>query len=305
MNAIDDKLNLLSDLIRKATAAGADGADAVFMGGRSLSLTRRLGRPEWLDRSESADVGLRVFMGKRQAIASSSDLSTDALEELVGRVLTMARSVPEDPYCGLAGPDLLATDRPDLDICDPAEPAAETLVERAARAEDGVFDVIAGEDAVAEIAAMIGAGRTAGIGSPRASLETNTALQLLVGSESFCNGLSSTEAKLSDLALGIYRARAARIPSLAEVEAADAVLVLGEDVLNTAPRIALALRQSVRNIAMEMATQAGIPQWQDAGVRGHAQDANGEGGVSILLSRHARGLFRMSSMCVDGTGRRA
>lgn len=136
MSATDDKLNLLSDLIRKARAAGADGADAVFMGGRSLSLTRRLGRPEWLDRSESADVGLRVFMGKRQAIASSSDLSTDALEELVGRVLTMARSVPEDPYCGLAEPDLLATDHPDLDICDPAEPAAETLVERAARAED-------------------------------------------------------------------------------------------------------------------------------------------------------------------------
>ncbi|MCH8835172.1 MAG: TldD/PmbA family protein, partial [Proteobacteria bacterium] len=71
MNAADDKLNLLADLIRKATAAGADGADAVFMGGRSLSLTRRLGRPEWLDRSEGADVGLRVFIGKRHAIAPS------------------------------------------------------------------------------------------------------------------------------------------------------------------------------------------------------------------------------------------
>ncbi len=141
MSAADDKLNLLGDLIHKATAAGADGADAVFIGGRSLSLTRRLGRPEWLDRSESADVGLRVFMGKRQAIASSSDLSTEALEELVGRVLTMARSVPEDPYCGLAEPDLLATDRPDLDICDPAEPAADVLVEWATRAEDAARGV--------------------------------------------------------------------------------------------------------------------------------------------------------------------
>jgi len=141
------------------------------------------------------------------------------------------------------------------------------------RVEDDLFEQLTPTDAVAAVTTLLTSGRVAGIGSPRASLETNTALQALVGSENFCNGLSSVEAQLSELALSIYRARAARLPSVTEVEAADAIVILGEDVLNTAPRIALALRQSVRNTELAMAKIAGIPQWQDAGVRGHAQGA--------------------------------
>jgi len=78
---------------------------------------------------------------------------------------------------------------------------------------------------------------------------------------------------LIDLALSIQREGGARTPSLTDVEAADAILILGEDVLNTAPRIALAVRQAVRAEAFTMAQEAGIPGWQDAGVRGHAQQA--------------------------------
>ena len=78
---------------------------------------------------------------------------------------------------------------------------------------------------------------------------------------------------LIELALSIQREGGARTPSLTDVEAADAVLILGEDVLNTAPRIALAVRQAVRAEALTMAQEAGIPGWQDAGVRGHAQRA--------------------------------
>lgn len=129
-------LDTLTDLIAKARAAGADAADAVTVSSISLSHARRLGSPEHVERSESTDVGLRVFVGKRQAIVSSSDLSADALGELVERAVAMARSVPEDPYCGLAEPEMLATAIPDLDMCDPVEPTADALVQLAAQAED-------------------------------------------------------------------------------------------------------------------------------------------------------------------------
>jgi len=129
-------LNTLTDLIAKAQAAGADAADAVSVSSISLSHARRLGSPEHVERSESTDTGLRVFVGKRQAIVSSSDLSADSLGELVDRAVAMARSVPEDLYCGLADPELLATAIADLDICDPVEPSADDLVDMAAKAED-------------------------------------------------------------------------------------------------------------------------------------------------------------------------
>lgn len=139
-----DVLNLLEDLIRKAKAAGADAADAVLFDSASVSLTQRLGQPERLERSESGDLGLRVFLGKRQAIVSSTDRSARALEELVDRAVAMARVVPEDPFCGLADPEQLARSWPDLDVCDPAEPSADEMIEHAriaeeaARAVDGV-----------------------------------------------------------------------------------------------------------------------------------------------------------------------
>ena len=129
-------LTLLDSIIGKATAAGADAADAVFMESVSLSLAQRLGKREHLARSESADLGLRVFIGARQAIVSSSDSSVPVMDELVERAVAMARSVPEDPFCGLADPGQLAVDFPDLEVCDEQEPDAETLSERAAEAED-------------------------------------------------------------------------------------------------------------------------------------------------------------------------
>jgi PmbA protein len=136
MHDTDKNLGLLADLIGRATRAGADGADAVFVEGISLSLAQRLGEPESVERSEAADVGLRAFIGKRQAIVSSSDTSSDALDELVERAVAMARAVPEDPHCGLADEGLLASHFPDLDICERHEPTPERLAEMAGRAED-------------------------------------------------------------------------------------------------------------------------------------------------------------------------
>jgi PmbA protein len=134
--AAEDALTLLTDLIAKAKAAGAHAADAVLVDSSSLSVAYRLGNPEKVERSESGDIGLRLFIGKRQAIVSSVDRSSLALDELVERAVAMARIVPEDPFCGLADPEQLARDVPHLDICDPAEPAPEALVDQARRAED-------------------------------------------------------------------------------------------------------------------------------------------------------------------------
>ncbi len=136
-----EALGILEDLIGLARSAGADAADAVFVDGTSLSKTVRLGEPEHLERSEGRDVGLRVFIGKRQAMVSSSDTSPDALKELSSRAVAMARAVPEDPYCGLADPEMLAGDVPDLESCDNFEPDADHLSDLATRAEEAAMAV--------------------------------------------------------------------------------------------------------------------------------------------------------------------
>ena len=131
-----DALNLLDDLIAKAKAAGAEAADALVVGSVALSHAQRLGQVERLEREESQDLGLRVLIGKRQAMASSTDTSPAALAELVERAVAMARSVPEDSYCGLAEPGDVARQLPELDICDPAEPGTALLIERARASEE-------------------------------------------------------------------------------------------------------------------------------------------------------------------------
>ncbi|MEI6558689.1 MAG: TldD/PmbA family protein [Rhodospirillaceae bacterium] len=141
MTADAAALDLLHDLIGKALTAGADAADALLYDAASLSLTRRLGKIERLERSESCDLGLRVLIGKRQAIVSSSDRSPPALAALVERAVAMARAVPEDPWCGLADPDQLVTGIVELDICDPGEPGAETLIEQVGIAEEAALAV--------------------------------------------------------------------------------------------------------------------------------------------------------------------
>jgi PmbA protein len=136
-----DALDILTDLIGRARRAGADAADAVLFEGASISHAQRLGKVEKLERSEGYDLGLRVFVGKRQAIVSSNDRSARALNELVERALTMARAVPEDPFAGIADPEQIARSWPDLDSADPEEPAASDLIERARIAEEAARDV--------------------------------------------------------------------------------------------------------------------------------------------------------------------
>jgi len=129
-------LEILTDLVASACRSGADAADAVMFKSAHLGLRQRLGKPEMLERSESQDLGLRVFVGKRQASVSSTDPSPKALAELVERAVAMARLAPEDIYCGIADADAIARKFPELDLNDPSEPSPEALEARARETEE-------------------------------------------------------------------------------------------------------------------------------------------------------------------------
>lgn len=111
-----------------------------------------------------------------------------------------------------------------------------------------------------------------GIGSPRASLEANYALMKLAGPEHFLDGMAPKESSLVRLALSILRNGSARSVSLQEAGQADAVFILGEDVTHTAPMLALSLRQAARQVCVQKAAKANIPEWHDAAVRELAQE---------------------------------
>ncbi|HEU0066869.1 MAG TPA: metallopeptidase TldD-related protein [Sphingomonas sp.] len=129
------------EIVERAKAAGVDAADAVFAADASLDVSVRLGELEDVGRSESAELGLRVFVGQRTASVSTSDLSSDALAALVERAVAMAREAPEDRWAGLAPRErLMHGDPPLLDIDDLAsgdgEPSPASLRDAALAAED-------------------------------------------------------------------------------------------------------------------------------------------------------------------------
>lgn len=125
------------DLVERARRAGADAADAVYGASSAEGIQVRLGKLEDVERSESEHMSLRVFIGQRSASIGSSDLSPQALDELAGRAVAMARAAPEDSYAGLAPEELLSSPPwPELDLIDPAEPSPQALRDRAEEAED-------------------------------------------------------------------------------------------------------------------------------------------------------------------------
>jgi NADH-quinone oxidoreductase subunit G len=146
---------------------------------------------------------------------------------------------------------------------------------RSARArQDAKFAEIPKADALDRFSSLAAAGKMIGIGSPRASLEANFALRSLVGAENFYAGVSDGEYRLLGEMLGILRQGPAPA-SLHQLEHADAAFVLGEDVTSVAPRMALTLRQTVRQVFLEKAEKMGVPRWQDHAVRELAQKDHG------------------------------
>ncbi|MDP5086352.1 MAG: TldD/PmbA family protein [Yoonia sp.] len=132
-------LSALSDqILQAAKNAGADAADAIAVDGTSISITVREGALEQAERSEGIDIGLRVFVGKRQACVSSSDTKPQTLVQMAERAVAMAKEAPEDPHAGLADPSQLTTNiaTEALELFDPSdEPDPAALQDDAARAE--------------------------------------------------------------------------------------------------------------------------------------------------------------------------
>ncbi len=127
--------DLAERLVAAAKRAGADAADAIALRSVSLSVNVRDGAVEESERAESDDVGLRVLIGRRQAVVSTNDLHADGLDTLAARAVAMARAAPEDKFAGLADPALLAKSFPDLDLLDPVMPGVDVLEARAKEAE--------------------------------------------------------------------------------------------------------------------------------------------------------------------------
>ena len=135
---------------------------------------------------------------------------------------------------------------------------------------------ISRDDAMRQAAEMLDTSSgLVGIGSPRASLESNYALRKLVGKDRFFTGMSENENHLISEVFDILRNGPARSASLDDIRKADAVFVLGEDVLNTAPMAGLNIRQAIRNQPMEGVEEMGIPEWHDAAVREVVQGEHG------------------------------
>ncbi|WP_170596535.1 TldD/PmbA family protein [Ruegeria arenilitoris] len=150
--------NEMLDLARKA---GAEAADTIVIGGSSVSVEVRGGALEHAERAENTDVGLRVFIGKQQAIVSGSDSRPETLAAMAERAVAMAREAPEDPFAGLADPEQLASDFSvgSLELFDPTpEPSADALMQDALTAEAAAL-AVEGVTQVSDAAASYGTHR--------------------------------------------------------------------------------------------------------------------------------------------------
>src|SRR5215831_11336453 len=137
-----DSQAALAALIDYAKTAGADASEASLASRESISAEVRMGELEGMEREEGRSVALRAFIGKRQAAASSTDLSASGLKALAARVVAMASAAPEDKYCGLLEAKYLAQKAlPDLDQADTARPGPQQLLELAKICEAASLEI--------------------------------------------------------------------------------------------------------------------------------------------------------------------
>lgn len=142
MLSVEQARERVADLVSRARRAGADASDVFYSGEAATQVSMRLGALEDVERSESEDISVRVFVGKRSASASTADFSPAALTALAERVVAMARQAPEDAYAGLAPEALLLTEGlPKLDLDDGADVSPQQLRKQALIAEDAARSV--------------------------------------------------------------------------------------------------------------------------------------------------------------------
>jgi PmbA protein len=133
--------DIAAKLLSTAKAKGADAADLVIAHEQSLSVMRRHQKPEAVERAESFDIGLRVFVGHKSAIVSSTYNNMAHLTDMAEKAIAMARAVPDDEYAGLADPALLADTKnlPALDLYDPTILTPDEMVKMADEMEEAAL----------------------------------------------------------------------------------------------------------------------------------------------------------------------
>ncbi len=134
-------INFLNMITDKAKKKGADSADAISMSSQSISVSQRLGKKEDLERSESSGFGLRVFIGKKQAIVSSTDHSDNEIDELIQRAIDMAKVAPDDPYVGISDLNTSSKNLKKLNLLDSFEPTIDNLYENVSIAEEAALSM--------------------------------------------------------------------------------------------------------------------------------------------------------------------
>ncbi|MDI2089999.1 TldD/PmbA family protein [Commensalibacter oyaizuii] len=134
--------NFIKDLILQAQKKGATAADAIMLASTSVGVQVRNGQPEELERSETKTVGLRVFIDKRSATISTTDLQKHNIEKLVEQAISMAKILPEDPFAGLGEPsDKPCIDPKSLDLCDESERSTKEMLEQAKQTEAAALSI--------------------------------------------------------------------------------------------------------------------------------------------------------------------
>ncbi|QCI15850.1 NADH-quinone oxidoreductase subunit NuoG [Buchnera aphidicola] len=136
--------------------------------------------------------------------------------------------------------------------------------------------------------------RVIGVGSIRSSIENNFSLQELVGIENFSNGMSNKEHACVSLILKVLKNNDIYIPSLKEIESYDVILIIGEDLTKTSPRMALAVRQAVKNKAKDIASLNGIPSWNSASIVHLAENVKNS---LYIIHTHESKLDDISEWC--------
>ncbi len=174
--AATDLESLAADVVAQAMSAGASDAEAVAREGDEFSVNVRMGQVETLKESGSRALGLRVFLGKRSASASTSDLTPEGIRRLVDGALALARVTEEDPFAGLADAEEFGAAPGDLHLyfddvyslpgperiewARRAEAAAMAADKRIANSDGGSFDAATGRRVLANSRGFVGSYRT-------------------------------------------------------------------------------------------------------------------------------------------------
>jgi NADH-quinone oxidoreductase subunit G len=170
----------------------------------------------------------------------------------------------------------------------------ERIKQVLARQQDDTFN----EADFSSVAVRIQKGKIIGIGSPRASLESNFALMRLTGKDKFFHGVGQREYNTVRRAIEMMKQDGVHIPSLRETEKADAILILGEDITQTAPVLALSIRQAVRNKALAYAESMKIPAWNDTSAREIGQDMRSP---LYIINSHSTKLDNIAKQAISVT----